>query len=271
VNSHEIIWFKDDASDAGGPRVLSAYEKILIASNYAVVDEMFNMNGLGDHVRRNVISHPKQKTHLRVDGKVLNGSQKVVLLDMHLMRVYSKQTSSVGCMCAGTGTTLIAAIAWMRSVFACESDYVQFIAAKERIMAFIQACEREQAHLKYQERWRFTFVDEPARINEERKLANLERRKAVKENANVVRSLTRKKRKEARDGESAANEEGGAPATEAEDEDEDEDEVVGTLEMRQEAFEGPEDEFDDDDQEVAAGAAADMMFQTGAVGKDDDA
>jgi hypothetical protein len=271
TNSQEIIWVKDDASDAGGPRVLSAYEKLLIASNYANVDEMFNMNGLGDHVRRNVIIHPKQKTHLRVDGKVLNGSQKVVLLDMHLMRVYSKQTSSVGCLCAGTGTTVIAAIAWLRSVFACESDYVQFIAAKERIEAFIAACESEEAHLKFQERWRFTFIDEPARRNEERKLANLERRKAVKENANVVRALTRKKRKEVPAGKTAGNGEGGAPASGAEGDEEDEEENIGELVVPQEAFDGQQGEYDDDDQEVGEGTAADMMFQSGEVGKSDDA
>jgi hypothetical protein len=87
-------------------------------------------------------------------------------------------------------------------------------------VAFIAACAREEAHFNYQDRWRFTFVDEPARRNEERKQANLEKRKTVRENANVVRALTCKKRKEVPAGEAAAKVEGGAAATGAEDDEE---------------------------------------------------
>lgn len=231
---HLFYRVKSNSGDAGGARFVSSVETIVVGTTSSVAEDEFNMTGLPISARRNYLYAPASRARLRtIGGDVLNASQKDILSDMHLVRIFSKDGDQVFVDEMGTGTSVEASLVWMRDVIGVEPDQQQFEGAVARIRHFISGMISEKRHLSMQAWWKHHFCEMP--MQAEAALAEAAKELSAKQketNRLAARKLKgRKKKSGDGDGDADDADDGG--------DDDAEEEFVIEDELQLETFEQP--------------------------------
>jgi hypothetical protein len=120
---------------------------LLLAFKNGPRDAEWNDLHANSNLRHNIIDNPCRMKYSTVNGTKVNPSQKFVWPEMKIMKHHCVKGSWVVVLCAGSGTSVISALAEGFNVIAFELDGAQVNAMDARIHTYLTSPGVEATHV----------------------------------------------------------------------------------------------------------------------------
>ena len=132
--------------NGGGARWTCADHRILVNFKNGALAGVWNGFSEKSQDRQNIIVNPIKREFTKYKGSVVNPTEKVVWIESMLMKRHCEPGTWVLCLCGGSGTTAVAALAAGFNVISMELDVHQFNATVARLNKYCNNPKVEVAH-----------------------------------------------------------------------------------------------------------------------------